>query len=192
MKKIMFLIMLVSPAVLMAQGFQLGVKGGVNVSNYTGGNLDTKSLIGFHVGGLMSFKLGNNVALQPEVLFSSQGAKYEQADQEENLTVSYINLPVLLKLKTNSGFFIEAGPQVGFKVGEDADVPNQTIENFANDLDLSVAGGLGYHSRSGFGISGRYIAGLSKVGDFNGNSIDPDFRNSVLQFSVFYTLFNNK
>jgi len=192
MKKIILLLMLSFPAVIYAQNFQVGVKGGMNASNFTGGDLDTKALIGFHVGGILSFGLGDYFALQPEVLFSSQGARYDMAGEKENLTLSYINVPVMLKFKTTSGFYVEAGPQVGFKVGEDANVPGQTIENFAKNLDLSVGAGLGFQGASGLGIGARYMAGLSKVGDFDASTTDPNFRNSVIQVSLFYTLFNNR
>lgn len=164
----------------------------MNVSNYTGGNIESNALVGFHVGGLMNFKIGQVFSIQPEVLFSSQGAKIKgNVGGDENVRVSYINVPVLAKLKSPGGFYVEAGPQVGFKAGEDFN-ENQTIDNFAKNLDLSAAVGLGYHSSMGLGFGARYTAGLSKVGDFDRTDVDPDFKNSVLQFSVFYTLFNNK
>jgi hypothetical protein len=175
-----------------AQTFQLGIKGGVNVSNFTGGNfenIDKKSLVGFHAGGFVSFFLGDNFAIQPEVLFSSQGAKLESAGQKQNLKVSYINVPVMLKYRFNGGFYLEAGPQIGFKVNEKTD--DMQIDDFAKSTDLSVAGGLGFHSSSGLGIGARYTAGLSKVGDFDTGNIDPDFKNGVIQVSLFFTLFNN-
>ncbi len=175
-----------------AQKFQIGLKAGTNASNYTGGNLDSKALLGFHAGGSFNFLLGNNFSISPEVLFSSQGAKYNDLGNEKNLKVSYIQVPVMAKFRFNGGFYLEAGPQVGFKVGEDVDIPDETIGNFAKDLDLSVGAGLGFHSRSGFGIGARYIAGLSKVGDFSSSEINPDFKNSVIQLSLFYTLFNNR
>lgn len=192
MKKIVLLLAVCCPLIMYGQNFQVGVKGGVNVSNFTGGDIDTKSLVGFHIGGLLSFGLGDYFSLQPEVLFSSQGARYDMAGQKENLVLSYINVPVMVKFRTEGGFYVEAGPQVGFKVGEDANVPGQTIENFAKDLDLSVGAGIGYHGSSGIGIGARYMAGLSKVGDFDAATADPDFKNSVIQVSLFYTLFNNR
>lgn len=42
----------------------------------------------------------------------------------------------------------------------------------------------------GLGIGGRYNIGVSKVGDFDAANIDPDFKNGVIRFSLFYTLFN--
>lgn len=192
MKKLIVAACLLMSATSFAQTFQLGIKGGVNISNFTGGNfenLDKKSLVGFHAGGFLSFFFGDNLALQPEVLFSSQGAKLEDAGDKQNLKVSYINVPVLLKYRFNGGFYLEAGPQIGFKVSEDID--DMPVEDFAKSTDLSVAGGLGFHSSSGLGIGARYTAGLSKVGDFNAGDIDPDFKNGVIQVSLFYTFFNN-
>jgi hypothetical protein len=189
-KNLLFAMLLVSTAGF-SQGFQLGVKAGVNVSNYTGGDFENSALVGFHGGATFGFLLGDHFSIQPEVLFSSQGAKIEGiGNNKEKFNVSYINVPVLAKVRFTGGFYIEAGPQVGFKVNES--VPDNTIENFAKDLDLSVAAGLGYHSPIGLGIGARYNAGLSKVGDFDINTADPDFKNSTLQFFVFYTLFNNK
>lgn len=192
MKRLIVAACLLMSVTSFAQTFQLGIKGGVNISNFTGGNfenLDKKSLVGFHAGGFVSFFFGDNLALQPEVLFSSQGAKLENAGDKQNLKVSYINVPVLLKYRFNGGFYLEAGPQIGFKVSEDID--DMPVEDFAKSTDLSVAGGLGFHSSSGLGIGARYTAGLSKVGDFNAGDIDPDFKNGVIQVSLFYTFFNN-
>ncbi|MEP7257396.1 MAG: porin family protein [Flavitalea sp.] len=193
MKTLFFIPVMLLSISLSAQKFQLGIKGGVNVSNFTGGdfqNVDKKAIIGYHAGGFLSFLVGENFAIQPEVLFSSQGAKLETAGNKENFKVSYLNVPVLAKFRFNGGFYLEAGPQFGFKLSED--VPENTIDNFAKNLDLSLDAGLGFHGASGLGIGGRYCAGLSKVGDFSSSSISPDFKNGVVQFFIFYTLFNNK
>jgi len=194
MKKLLFAALLLSSSHLFSQGFQLGIKAGANLSNFTGGdfsNVDKKALVGFQAGAFMGFLFGDHLSLNPEVLFSSQGAKFKNAGSDENFKLYYINVPVLLKYRFTGGFYLEAGPQVGFKVSES--IPNSTIKTFAKNLDLSVAGGLGFHSESGFGIGARYAAGLSKVGDFDASQgVNPDFKNGVISLSVFYTLFNNK
>jgi len=193
MKKLLVAVLLLVGSTGIAQTFQLGIKGGVNVSNFNGGNfgnIDKKALVGFHAGGFLNFQFGDHFSLQPEVLFSSQGAKLESAGNKQNLKVSYVNVPVMLKYRFTGGFYLEAGPQIGFKVSEDTD--QQPIDNFAKSTDLSIAGGLGFHSSSGLGIGARYTAGVSKVGDFNAGTFDPDFKNGVIQVSLFYTLFNNK
>ena len=191
MKKLFFIAAVFLSGSAFSQGFQFGIKGGVNISNYTGGDLENSAIVGFHGGVIAGLMLGDHFSIQPEALFSAQGAKIKGVgSNEEKFKVSYINLPVLAKYRFTGGFYVEAGPQVGFKLDES--IPDNTIENFAEDLDLSIAAGIGYHSPVGLGIGARYNAGLSKVGDFEPGITDPDFKNSTLQFFVFYTLFNNK
>jgi len=194
MKKILLIVWLISlSAYVSAQKFTAGLKVGANISNFTGGDfddVDKKALIGFHAGGYLSFGIGN-FYIQPELLVSTAGAKFEDAGEEENFKLTYITLPVMLKYRSAGGFYFELGPQVGFKIGED--VGEQTIEDFAKNLDLSLGAGLGFQLGGGFGIGGRYLVGLSKVGDFDASSgIDPDFKNSVIQLGIFFALGGNK
>lgn len=194
MKKILITLSFFAATTTFAQKFEIGAKGGVNVSNFTGTsnwqNAKTKSLIGYHVGGFISLFVGNNFAIQPEVLLSSQGAKYESSTSTENLKVNYVNVPVMFKYRSSGGFYVEAGPQIGFKTSESS---STVIDSLAKSTDLSVAAGIGFHSKIGLGIGARYTAGLSKVGDFKPQSgINPDYKNGVFQLSVFYTLFNKR
>ena len=148
-------------------------------------------------GLTVQFPLGEpvaleNAAIQPEVLFSSQGAKLENAGNESNFKVSYLNIPVMFKYRFNGGFYLEAGPQFGFKLSENIPGANNA-ENFAKNVDFGVGAGLGFHGKSGLGVGGRYVLGLSKVGDFEENDFaDPSFRNGVIQVSLFYTFLNNR
>jgi len=194
MKKLFFLPLIVISTSLFAQTFQVGLKGGVNVSNFTGTtfeNVDNKALLGFHGGAFLSLLFGDHVALQPEALFSTQGARVSTINGNEDYKVNYLNIPVNVKYRFNGGFYLEAGPQVGFRLSEN--VPNQSTENFAKNLDFAVNAGLGYHGKSGFGVGGRYVLGISKVGNLDGGDFnDPNFRNGVAQIFVFYTLFNNR
>jgi hypothetical protein len=193
MNKSLIIIALCISSTAMAQKFEIGAKAGVNFSNFTGTSnwqeVKTKTLVGYHFGGLVSFFIGNSFAIQPEVLFSSQGAKFEAAGTTIDQRIYYVNLPVMLKYRFRSGFYLEAGPQFGFKTGESG----KNIDSLAKNSDFSLAAGIGYHSRIGLGVGFRYTAGISKVGDFKAtNSINPDFRNGVIQASLFYTLFNRR
>jgi hypothetical protein len=196
MKKLLIIPLIVMSSAIYAQTFQFGVKGGVNVSNFTGtsfDNVDNKALVGFHGGALLSLLFGDHVALQPELLFSSQGTRVSTVNGDENWRVSYLNVPVNLKFRFNGGFYLEAGPQVGFKLNEN--VPNRpggSAEDFARNLDFALNAGLGFHGKSGLGIGGRYVVGITKVGNVDDTEFDPSFRNGVAQLFVFYTLFNNK
>ena len=51
MKKLLVIPAILFSLGLFAQKFQLGLKGGVNISNFSGGdfrNVDKKALVGFH------------------------------------------------------------------------------------------------------------------------------------------------
>ena len=105
---------------------------------------------------------------------------------QSDFKIGYITVPVMLKLKAKGGFYVEFGPQAGFKIS--TDVPDQTINNFAKNLDIAAAAGIGYQSPIGLGVGVRYVAGLSKVGNFSSQTIDPDFKNSVIQASLFWAI----
>jgi hypothetical protein len=194
MKKLFLSLLTVGVLGASAQTFQVGIKGGVNISNFNGGNFGTiekKALIGFHAGGLLRFQFGSLLALQPEVLFSTQGTTLKNTSTSNDYKVNYINVPVLLQITPGgTGFYVEAGPQIGFRASED--IPNSSVNDFAKSTDLSIALGLGVHSKSGLGLDGRYNVGVSKVGNYTSSSINnADFKNGVIQIGLFYTLFNN-
>ena len=189
MKKILTVIVLLISSTVYSQKFQFGAKAGVNISNFTGGDFEAvkkKALVGFHGGIYLRFSIAN-FSIQPEAMISTQGAKIDSVSGSYDWRLTYINVPVMAQYRFASGFYIEAGPQVGFMIDEE--IENETLKDFAKGLDLSIAGGLGFRGKKGLGIGGRYTVGLSKVGDFEPtNGIDPDFKNGVIQFSIYIPL----
>jgi hypothetical protein len=188
MKRSIVIVVLLFSMAASAQTFQFGMKAGANISNFTGGNFDDvkkKSIIGFHGGVYLRFNLVG-FAIQPEAMISTQGARIDSVSGSYDWKVTYVNVPVMFQYRFASGFFLEAGPQVGFKISED--IEGQTVEDFAKGLDLSFAGGLGFRGKKGLGIGARYAVGISKVGDFESNNIDPDFKNGVGQVSIYIPL----
>lgn len=167
------------------QRLEFGVKAGVSASNFTNANFPTDPLYGFHAGAIVAFKFTNNFLIQEEFLFSNQGAKIKAGTlQDQDLKLSYISVPILLKYRANSGLFVEAGPQVGVKANEK--FSGIETNNFAKKIDVAAAGGIGYQSKLGLGISARYVYGLSKVADFNISNINNDFKNNSIQASIFF------
>jgi hypothetical protein len=165
--------------------FEFGLKAGANYSNFTNANFPTDPLVGFHAGATVAFKITDNFLVQEEFLFSTQGAKIKGGTLgDQDLKLSYISIPFLLKYRTNSGFYIEAGPQAGMKASEK--VSGLSSGDFAKKVDLAVAGEIGFQSKIGLGIGVRYVYGISKVGDFNSSSINNDFKNNNIQASIFY------
>lgn len=189
MKKICLILAVFSTLFAHSQKFQFGAKAGANFSNFLGGNFDNvdkKTNVGFHGGLFLRFKL-SKFAIQPEAMISTQGARIDSVSGNYNWKITYINVPVMLQFFTAAGIYFEAGPQVGFRISDD--IENETLKNFANDLDLSIAAGLGIRGKKGLGIGARYFVGLSKIGEFEPpNGIDPDFKNGVAQLSLYIPL----
>src|SRR5689334_6902286 len=117
MKKIsLFILSLCVGTLLFAQEAQLGLKGGLNISTTTNSQgYQRGSRAGLNAGILAHVHLNQDWAIQPEVMFSSQGAKYTtDVDGEHNLVMNYVNIPVLFQYMFANGFRLQTGPQIGF------------------------------------------------------------------------------
>lgn len=164
---------------------EFGITAGGNASNFTDANFGTDPLPGFQAGLTVAYKFSPNFLVQEEFLYATQGAKVTNgilAGQEVKL--SYASVPILFKYRTNGGFFVEAGPQAGFKVKED--IGGITDAKFAKKIDFGMVGGLGYKSRIGLGFDARYVYGLQKVQETPSPALG-DFKNNSIQASIFYT-----
>ncbi|MCR8560894.1 PorT family protein [Mucilaginibacter sp. BJC16-A38] len=189
MKKLMLICLVLVSAKGFSQSImqrlEFGIKAGTNVSNFTNADFATDPLIGFHAGATVAFKITNNFLVQEEFLFSTQGAKIKGGTLgTQDLKLYYMAVPFLLKYRTNSGFYVEAGTQVGIKVKED--IAGINTDNYAKKIDLAAAGGIGYQSKMGLGIGARYLYGISKVANVNVSNITNDYKNNSIQASVFY------
>lgn len=154
-----------------AQSIKFGVKGGLNLTRINGDNvadgLDART--GFHIGAVAQLGLLDKFMLQPEILYSAQGAN--------DLNIDYINIPILLKYKFLKFVSFEAGPQFGILVNDE--YPD-IIET--KSFDLSVAAGAGVEFGDFF-AQARYNFGVSEVIE------DSDIRNGTFQLSVGYYFF---
>src|SRR5689334_10773241 len=119
MKKIsLFVSTLLFTGAVLAQNASIGLKGGLNVATIkVNGTNEWGSKLGFHGGLLAHVHLSPQLALQPEVVYSSQGAKYTISNGEHTLSLNYINIPLQLQYMFNNGFRLQTGPQVGFLAG---------------------------------------------------------------------------
>lgn len=191
MKKIsLFLCALSLTALSFAQQASIGLKAGLNVSNLQNSGIDMGSRLGFNGGLLAHVHLTPNLALQPEVVYSGQGAKYNISGEEHTLALNYINIPLQLQYMFNNGFRIQTGPQLGFLASVKDKVGNLETNYFSSQdfktVDVSWSAGLSYLSTSGLGVDGRYNFGLSNINNAGGNEI----KNNVFQLGLFYMLSN--
>lgn len=176
---------------------RFGIKGGVNFSNMNASNVKNNDyLTGFNAGIFAKIPFAGIFALQPELLYTTKGAKLTYDNYFVNgsakFNMNYLELPVLLVINLSKNFNVHAGPYVAYlidgKATNDAggtlfDIQNNLNNKNYNRFDTGLAFGLGYDA-SNFGIGVRYNYGMQKVGkesSFLGtNYTFPDGKNSVV------------
>lgn len=157
-----------------AQKVRLGVKAGINFSNIDGEtNMKTKT--GLHFGGILEINTSRNFFLQPEFLYSSQGAK-ANGKGAVDIDYKYLSVPVVGKFYVIQDVLsLEAGPQFSFLIKDDITKSNQST------FDFAVLGGLGINFTDNVFGQARYVVGITDTKDDTKIT-----NNKVLQFSVGY------
>lgn len=172
-----------------AQKATAGLKAGLNIATLSPNNANSwDSKLGYHVGFQVNVNVARSLAIQPELVYSNQGAEYTLSGAEHKLHINYLNVPVLLQYKTGGGLRLHTGPQVGFLTSVNDEV-NGTTTNFfdKNDFkktDVSWAFGLAYVTPGGFGFDARYNLGLTDINEVGGSKL----KNNVGQVGVFFEL----
>ncbi|WP_299221998.1 porin family protein [uncultured Aquimarina sp.] len=199
-KKLLFLVLfgaVTVSATAQEEKIRFGAKAGLNLSNITGDFTDELSTrTSFHIGALVEIPLTDKFALQPEIMYSAQGAKYEFSEvgftDESTIKLDYLNIPVMAKFYPVEGLSIQAGPQLGVLLsakdkGEDSigGEYEDDIKDFISSVDLGLNFGVGYQLEAGIFFEGRYNLGLTDVNDVN-TSEDFTQQNSTIQLSVGY------
>ena len=157
-----------------AQLLKLGIKAGLNYANFSGTDIQTDAITSYHAGLIAEIKLLDKFAIQPELLYTTQGATYKTIIDDVNKELGYIAIPVLAKIYLSDSFSLEIGPQASFLLSEKGD-----FDAFdPNTFEFAVDAGLSFKITKNLFIQGRYVLGLTDV------SSSADAKNSVLQLSA--------
>ncbi len=116
--------------------------------------------------------------------------------------LDYIAVPVMFQYKFVPNFYVEAGPEFGFLVtaknkgdrttttttGSSSSVANSSYtedidKDNLNTFNFGLGLGAGYYFTDNFGITARYVAGLTDVAKNRPNGSDA-IRNNVFQVGL--------
>lgn len=205
MKKIALLLTFVLIGITQAVAQNFGFKGGYNYSSLNGEVANDSSLkgrSGFYVGALVEIPLGDVISLQPELVYSRQGASWEHKTlgitTTKDLKMDYLNIPVMAKVNLGPLFlqggvqfgFLVGKPEVSYTVGNLSDSQKFDKDSFAA-LDFGVGAGLGINLGSHFFVEARYTHSLTNSFDNRNSSLrnilisdTNNFRNAVLSLGV--------
>ena len=162
-----------------AQIMKIGIKAGVNYANFTSSKLQTDALTSYHAGLVANFRLSEKFSIQPEVMYSTQGASYknvvDEVVDEVKAELGYVSVPVLARIGLGKSVTLDLGPQFSWLASKNVDFNTEVKE-----LDFGAAGGLSLKLTDNIFLQGRYVLGLSEIGK------NADIKNSVGQLSLGY------
>ncbi|MBQ2396377.1 MAG: PorT family protein [Bacteroidales bacterium] len=207
MKKVFFALAAVLMLSLTSQAqVKFGVKAGMNLSRFTE-NFETMKP-GFHAGIYAQVKLHPMFSIQPEVLYSMQGALEEETNTTLGQTITAkgsatshnVIVPVMLQFTPIKSLTIEAGPQFGFNLGmslySEVTMSGLVDDSFEESVDLGeedykmfdfgLAAGLKYNVNSNINVYARYVFGLTPVFEY-AEDYDDAAMNQNLMFGVGFT-----
>ena len=160
-----------------------GVKAGLNLSSITNSD-GAKTQVGVNVGGFAKIMVADKFAVQPELLFSTQGAKYDGG----SFNLSYINIPIMAKYYVADKFNLEAGPQIGFLMSAKAKADgfgSTDVKDMFKTTDFGLNLGAGYDISDNISVGARYCLGLSQL-QKDLASGETASKNSVIQIDLGY------
>ncbi len=173
---------------LFAQEYHWGIKGGLNVADIGAKDLGYVTRLGYHFGGFTEAIITPFFSLQPELIYSLQGAAADNS-REVYFNYHYLNIPLLAKVYFYQDACIDLGVQYGFLMSA---YQKSQLDNFSDKItdqvnrnDFSLILGVAYKIADHYNFCIRYNIGIS---DTASRSIIYEQRatNRVLQISLGY------
>lgn len=177
---------------------KFGIKGGLNLTNlYVDDVSDENMKANFHVGFYGKMPITKGVSIQPELLYTSKGAKekynnFLSGNGEYRFNLNYIELPLSFVFNIAPNFNLHAGGYAAYLVDvniKNLDKNNGEITQIADldeddfhRFDAGVLAGLGIDIQN-FTIGARYNYGLCEIGksgSFAGQALN-NAKNSAIQ-----------
>ena len=203
MKKIFFLfILIIFYTSSNSQDFKGGVILGLSTSQVSGDNLAGFNKAGLIFGVFTNRILSNRNSLQLEIVYIQKGSRNPEIINEDSedynkpyINLSYIEIPILLKLNYNKTLEYELGIQWaklinGYyrdNIGEMNSITDPFIKN-----DISIALGLNYFINQNISLNSRLTNSILPIGneDYDNSTIYNANKkgkyNTTINFSIYY------
>ena len=153
------------------------------------------------VGGIFLGAPGRRreLVIEPEVLYSKQGATYDNEFFDGTYAVDYVRIPVLVKWAANpggKGFYVMLGPSVGINVScNDSGTYKPTDTDYEGSCEdegdikakIVFSGDLGGYASGQFGLEGRYGFDWGDAFEVVDGGEGIDAKNSVISVMLRWT-----
>lgn len=180
MKNLITLLLMIIGINISAQN-AWGLKAGANLSTINDKFIDYDFKTGLYAGAFYNIKFAKQLAFQPEILLSFQGAKAKNEAFQEIVNgntvnlgtydieneLMYLQIPLMLKYYFIPKLNFEVGPQIGFALKNEITLQSPEIGTQNTDVDsnveLGINLGLECEFYEGIQVGFRYNKGLTKI-----------------------------
>ena len=172
----------------------VGVKGGLNLANIGGDDVDNELRLAFHAGAYSEILFDYFLMMQAEFLLSYQGHGGFDPDVlgSSSLNLWYLNIPIMARYNIGYNLNVHAGIQAGILLSAQSkfvDFSGTTstfdVKDQFKTIDLGIPIGVGYDfGDRDISVMARYIFPINNI------SSDSFFRrtNNIFQLSVGFKL----
>jgi len=190
---------------IQGQNFGGGMLVGISSSQVGGDNLAGFNKAGLLVGAFANTSISELLSFQMEMTFIQKGSNNPKMNDvehpnygKEDITSSYIEVPLLLQYHQNSKLKIEGGVQLAYLINGyyndlNGKIPIYTVNPFIQ-YDFGVLLGINYKYSKNISFNSRVSNSISPIGteDYDSiiayNSLRKGKYNSVLSFTIYYNL----
>jgi hypothetical protein len=167
---------------------QIGVRVGIGSTNFSTEDVQRAftSLIRPHLGAYYGMKATEKLTVEPGLFYSGKGmTTVNDKNKEFTESLSYVDIPVLVRYALNEDFNFFAGPQVGFLLARKYTEESLKLTNTAPVGGYEIGGvfGVGYQLTAELNLQASYDFGIAPFKYFQA-----DVNNTVFKLSIGYTL----
>lgn len=161
----------------------------LTIKTSEGGTIKGDLTLGYGGGLMLGYNFSDYVGVQGEIIYTSLAQKYKEMDVENEITLRYINIPLLLSLNTGKtkpfNLNIVAGPQIGISVGSSLTSSGGSGSGQAvlsvkkGDLGVAYGAGIDFgvnqNNTLRLGLGFRGVLGLVDISDNANNASTNDY-----------------
>lgn len=192
MKKNAFIILFVFLIAMPAAGqLKGGLKGGLNLTDIVitnGGHYFGESTFttraSYHFGSYVQKNFSKHFGFQVEMIFSNKGYVLKSDSLSTNVSLNYLNWPLLLEYQLGKRLDFSAGLEFGLLV---------TGEDFYQNFDLGIDVGVEFDLSKKLMVGLRYNQGLPfnmNIESYDHIGAQPRYQHNVIQFYIGFNIVN--
>ena len=180
-----------------AQSFGGGIIGGVSTSQVAGDLLGGFNKIGLLAGAYTNLKIKENISSQFEITYIEKGSrnpKLHEDDTPDEITLSYIEVPLSVNLQQKENLGIEVGILPAFLINAEMNdylSEIKEIDPAFTKYDFGIFAGINYHITDNIILNTRISNSIIPIRPhiFNlKDGLNKGQYNTVLSFTIHYKI----